>query len=65
MEYQELDVKQALIVKQAVAYLRCVGEYFAMKGLLFKKMYLNLSEYISTYLTETLFKTSFLGSIQK
>ncbi|WP_321777704.1 S-methyl-5-thioribose kinase [Sulfurimonas sp.] len=100
--------KKALIVKQAVPYLRCVGEEFALSrqrmtfeirallkfknivtsfipkiyhssedmsivvmeyldshiilrdGLMAKLKYLNFSEHISTYLANTLFKTSSL-----
>ena len=109
------DANKALIVKQAVPYLRCVGEEFALSrermtyeiralskfkeivpdlvpelyhvsedmsivvmqyldkhiilrgGLIDAKRYPNLSEHISTYLAETLFKTSslFLDSTQK
>jgi len=109
------DSKKALIVKQAVPYLRCVGEEFALsrermtyeiraltkfkqivpslvpklyhvsedmsilvmqyldkhiilrEGLTSKKKYPNLSEHISTYLAQTLFKTSslYLDSTQK
>lgn len=102
------DEKKALIVKQAVPYLRCVGEEFALGrermtyeiralskfkqiapdfvpnlyhvsedmsivvmqylgdhiilrgGLTDAKKYLNFSEHISTYLAQTLFKTSSL-----
>jgi len=102
------DSKKALIVKQAVPYLRCVGEEFALSrermtyeiraltkfkeiapalvpelyhvsedmsivamqyldehvilrgGLTSKVKYPNLSEHISTYLANTLFKTSSL-----
>jgi len=102
------DSKKALIVKQAVPYLRCVGEEFALSrermtyeiraltkfkeiapalvpelyhvsedmsivamqyldehvilrgGLTSKVKYPNLSEHISTYLADTLFKTSSL-----
>ncbi|WP_372998749.1 S-methyl-5-thioribose kinase [Sulfurimonas sp.] len=102
------DSKKALIVKQAVPYLRCVGEEFALGrqrmtyeiralskfksiapnlvpelyhvsedmsivvmqylgkhiilrgGLTDAKKYPNLSEHISTYLAQTLFKTSSL-----
>ena len=107
--------KKALIVKQAVPYLRCVGEEFALSrermtyeirallkfkeivppfvpnlyhvsedmsivvmqyldshiilrdGLIKGQKYPNLSEHISTYLAQTLFKTSslFLNSTQK
>ena len=106
---------KALIVKQAVPYLRCVGEEFALSrermtyeiralskfkeivssfvpnlyhvsedmsivvmqyldshtilrdGLIKKQKYPNFSEHISTYLAQTLFKTSslFLNSTQK
>ncbi len=109
------DPKKALIVKQAVPYLRCVGEEFALSrermtyeiraltkfkeivpsfvpnlyhvsedmsivvmeyldshtilrdGLTSAQSYPNLSEHISTYLAETLFKTSslHLNSTQK
>ena len=109
------DFKKALIVKQAVPYLRCVGEEFALsrermtyeirallkfkeivpefvpnlyhvsedmsivvmqyldshiilrEGLIKKQKYPSFSEHISTYLAETLFKTSslFLNSTQK
>ena len=109
------DSKKALIVKQAVPYLRCVGEEFALSrermtyeirallkfkeivpsfvpnlyhvsedmsivvmqyldshiilrdGLIKGQKYPNLSEHISTYLAQTLFKTSslFLTSTQK
>jgi len=109
------DSKKALIVKQAVPYLRCVGEEFALSrermtyeiralskfkeivpsfipnlyhvsedmsivamqyldshiilrdGLTSKQKYPNLSEHISTYLAQTLFKTSslYLDSTQK
>ncbi|MCD6433328.1 MAG: S-methyl-5-thioribose kinase [Sulfurimonas sp.] len=102
------DAKKALIVKQAVPYLRCVGEEFALsrermtfeiraleefkkitpsfvpnlyhcsedmsivvmqyldshlilrEGLTAAQKYPNLSEHISTYLAQTLFKTSSL-----
>ncbi len=107
--------KKALIVKQAVPYLRCVGEEFALSrermtyeiralsefkkivsefvpelyhvseemsivvmqyldshiilrnGLIKGQKYPNLSEHISTYLAQTLFKTSslYLNSTQK
>jgi len=109
------DAKKALIVKQAVPYLRCVGEEFALSrermtyeiralskfkeiapdfvpelyhvsedmsivvmqyldehiilrgALTDAKRYPNFSEHISTYLAQTLFKTSslFLNSTQK
>jgi 5-methylthioribose kinase len=109
------DAKKALIVKQAVPYLRCVGEEFALSrermtyeiraltkfkeivptlvpelyhvsedmsivimqyldkhiilrgGFIDAKRYPNLSEHISTYLAQTLFKTSslFLDSTSK
>ena len=111
----KMNPKKALIVKQAVPYLRCVGKEFALSrermtyeiralskfkeivpssipnlyhvsedmsivvmeyldshtilrdGLTSKQNYPNLSEHISTYLAETLFKTSslYLNSTQK